>query len=99
MGAIMKSIGAISILLFTIAGPQASFAQDVVPPEVVRFENMHIDGDVKIVTVGNANRHYSLICNIKADSCITPERGKNYLLFNKNTRWKMPSYGRKLVTA
>jgi hypothetical protein len=90
MGAIMKSIGAIAIVVFTVVGTQAGLAQDVVPPEVVQFENMHIDGDMKIVTVGNANRHYSLICNINAEGCITPERGKNYLLFNKNTRWKMP---------
>jgi hypothetical protein len=85
----MKSIGAIACILLT-TGTQAGLAQDVVPPEVVQFENMHIDGDVKIVTVGNVNRHYSLICNTKAESCITPERDKNYLLFNKNTRWKMP---------
>jgi hypothetical protein len=45
---------------------------------------------MKIVTVGNAEGHYTLICNVKADGCITPERNKNYLLFNKDTRWKMP---------
>ena len=65
-------------------------AQDIVPPEVVRFENVRIDGDMRIVTVGNAKKHYSLFCNVKAEGCITPERNKNYLLFNKDTRWKMP---------
>ena len=68
----------------------AANAQEIVPPEIVRLENVRVDDDVKIVTVGNAKGHYTLICNVKADSCITPERGKNYLLFNKDTRWKMP---------
>ena len=45
---------------------------------------------MKIVTVGNAQRHYSLFCNVTAAGCITPERGKNYLLFDGKTRWKMP---------
>jgi len=68
----------------------AAIAQDIVPPEIVRFENVRIDGDMKIVTMGNAKRHYSLFCSLKADGCITPKSGKNYLLFNKDTRWKMP---------
>jgi hypothetical protein len=68
----------------------AASAQDIVRPEVVRLENVRVEDDIKIVTVGNANRHYSLFCNVKADGCITPERNKNYLLFNKDTRWKMP---------
>ena len=77
---------ALPLLLHSVAAS----AQNLVPPEVVRFENVHVDGDVKTVTVGNANGHYSLFCNVKADGCITPERGKNYLLFDANTRWKMP---------
>lgn len=68
----------------------AANGQEIVPPEVVRFENVRVDGDIKIVTVGNAKRHYTLYCNVKADGCITPERNRNYLLFNKDTRWKMP---------
>jgi hypothetical protein len=68
----------------------AASAQDIVRPEVVRLENVRVEDDIKIVTVGNANRHYSLFCNVKADGCITLERNKNYLLFNKDTRWKMP---------
>jgi hypothetical protein len=65
-------------------------AQTLVPPEVVRSENVRIDGDVKIVTVANPQRHYTLFCNVTAAGCITPERGKNYLLFDTSTRWKMP---------
>jgi opacity protein-like surface antigen len=68
----------------------AANAQDIVPPEVVHLESARVDHDIKIVTVGNAKAHYTLICNVKADSCITPERGKNYLLFDGSTRWKMP---------
>src|SRR5262249_31117752 len=78
----------VAVLCCTAVG--AASAQDIVPPEVVRLENVRIDGDIKIVTVGNAKNHYSLFCNVKADGCITPERDKNYLLFNKDTRWKMP---------
>jgi hypothetical protein len=70
--------------------PSASSTHDIVPPEIVQSRNVHVDGDVKTVTVGNANRHYSLSCNVKAAGCITPEPNKNYLLFNKGTRWKMP---------
>ena len=84
----MRLILTMAVLCCTAVG-EAS-AQDIVPPEVVRLENVHVDRDVKTVTMGNAKGHYSLFCNVKADSCITPEQGKNYLLFNGSTRWKMP---------
>lgn len=71
--------------------PVVSGTQGLVPPDVVRLENVRVEGgDMKIVTVGNAQRHYSLFCNVTAAGCITPERGKNYLLFDGRTRWKMP---------
>ena len=78
----------LGLLLLLPAG--AARAQNLVPPEVVRFENVHVDGDVETVTMGNANRYYSLYCNVKTAGCITPEPNKNYLLFNKDTHWKMP---------
>jgi len=83
----MRQILTIAALCCTTLG--AASAQDIVRPEVVRFENVRIDGDMKTITMGNAKRHYSLYCNVKADGCITPKTGKNYLLFDKNTRWKM----------
>ncbi len=65
-------------------------AQNLVPPEV-QLENLHVEGDMRTVYVGNANNHYLLYCNTKASAgCITPEENKNYLLFNANTRWKKP---------
>jgi hypothetical protein len=70
--------------------PVAVCAQQLVPPEVVRLENVKIDDDMKTVYVGNTNKHFVLYCDIKADGCITPEANKNYLLFDANTRWKMP---------
>jgi hypothetical protein len=79
-----------TLALLLLLHPVLAGAQTLVPPEVVRSENVRIDGDMKIVTVGNAQRHYTLFCNIKAAGCITPERGKNYLLFDAKTRWKMP---------
>ena len=52
--------------------PVAASAQNLVPPQVVRFENVRVDRDMKIVTVGNAKQHYTLFCNVKAAGCITP---------------------------
>jgi len=83
----MKNV-LLGILLLLPAGP--AIAQNIVPPEVVRFENVRIEDDVKTVTVGSANRHYSLYCNTKTDGCITPEANKNYFLLNKDTQFKMP---------
>ncbi len=70
--------------------PTIAVAQELIPPDVVQFRNAHTEEDMKLVTMGNANRTYYLLCNIKADGCITPKSNKNYLLFDKNTRWKMP---------
>jgi hypothetical protein len=72
------------------AAAAAANAQSPVPPEIVRLENVKIDGDVKNVYVGNAKHHYVLFCKVKAAGCITPAADKNYLLFTKDTRWKMP---------
>jgi hypothetical protein len=88
MGAIMRLTLMVAVLCCTALS--AANAQDIVPPEVVRFENVRVDGDVKTVTVGNTKGHYSLFCNVKADGCITPKSGQNYFLFNVSTRWKMP---------
>jgi hypothetical protein len=71
--------------------PALSSAQNgLVPPQVVRLESMRQDSAMKVVTVGNAEKHYTLFCNVKAEGCITPERGQNYLVFDTSTRWKMP---------
>src|SRR5262249_47325276 len=37
--------------------------------------------------------HYLLVCKMKALGCITPVPGKDYYVFNKNTKWKMPGAG------
>jgi hypothetical protein len=65
-------------------------AQELIPPVIVQFESRHVDGDVKLITVGNPNKHYFLSCSVKASGCITPVANKNYLLFDKDTLWKMP---------
>jgi hypothetical protein len=77
-------------LALLLLQPVATNEQDLVPPEVVRFENVHMNGDEKTIIVGNANRRYSLFCNIKSAGCITPVRDRNYFLFDGATRWKMP---------
>jgi hypothetical protein len=83
----------IKISLFVglmLLAPVASNAQNLVPPEVVQLENLQEDGDMRVVYVGNSTNHYFLYCNMKAAGCIKPKENKNYLLFNSNTRWKMP---------
>jgi hypothetical protein len=81
-------IGLIAVLL--LLHPVLASAQNAVPPEVVRFESVRVDGKMKIVRVGNAQGHFMLFCNVELDGCLTPERDRNYLLFDQNTRWKMP---------
>ncbi|MGY4500406.1 hypothetical protein ACVWYH_004337 [Bradyrhizobium sp. GM24.11] len=76
-------------LALTMSAAAAS-AQSPVPPDVVRLENMTVRDGVRTVYVGNSNKHYVMTCDVKAEGCIKPEPDKNYLLFNKNTRWKMP---------
>ena len=77
-------------LLMTLWLPAATFAQDLVPPEIVRLEKTRIEGYQKIVEMGNGSSHYALYCKIQMPGCITPEPNINYLLFDKNTRWRMP---------
>jgi hypothetical protein len=67
-----------------------AYAQEIIRPEVVRLENVQVEGNMKTVYVGNTSVHYALYCNLKAVGCITPGTDKNYLLFTKDTRWKMP---------
>jgi hypothetical protein len=45
---------------------------------------------VKNLTVGNAEGHYTLACNADLDSCVTPTPGKDYLVFNEASKWRMP---------
>jgi hypothetical protein len=78
------------LLGLMLLAPVAAKAQNLVPPEVVQLENVQVEGEMKSVYVGNSTNHYFLYCNTKAAGCITPEENKNYLLFNSDTRWKMP---------
>jgi hypothetical protein len=80
----------VSLALALLLSPIAAIAENIVPPDIVRLENVQIEEDMKSVYVGNANNHYLLFCNTKAAGCVTPEENKNYLLFNKDTHWKMP---------
>jgi|SRR5664280_469237 hypothetical protein len=61
-----------------------------VPPETVRLEKVVFVGGVKNLTVSNAEGKYALACNSNVDTCLTPTPGKDYLLFNKTTKWKFP---------
>ncbi|MET4514317.1 hypothetical protein [Bradyrhizobium sp. I1.7.5] len=68
----------------------AASAENAVRPEVVRLENVLVEGEMRTVYVGNANNHYLIYCNTKAEGCFTPEEDKNYFLFTESTRWKLP---------
>lgn len=54
------------------------------------MEKVVVVGGVKTLTVSNAEGHYALGCNSTFDTCLTPAPGKDYLLFNKTTKWKFP---------
>ena len=60
-------------------------------PEIVHSKQVRIGGgDLKTITVGNANVDYILFCNTKASNCLTPVPARDYYVFNDNTKWKMP---------
>jgi hypothetical protein len=63
--------------------------RSLVAPEVVRFERVSVNDGEKLVTVGNSKLRYLLSCNPKAAGCMVPVSDRNYLLFNRNTFWKM----------
>jgi len=64
---------------------------ELIEPEVVRSKQVQNDNrDVKTVIVGNANGEYVLSCNMKAENCVTPVPGKDYYVFNKTSKWRMP---------
>jgi len=53
------------------------------------LEKVTFYGAVKNVTVSNAKGTYILGCNNSDfEYCLTPTPGKDYLLFNKTTKWK-----------
>jgi hypothetical protein len=62
----------------------------IVPPDIVRVEKQSADAETRYATVGNDKGHYWLFCNAGAAGCINLQTGKNYLLVNSRTRWKMP---------
>src|SRR5215469_10237882 len=70
--------------------PKDENGVDLPVPEIVHSKQVRIVGDLKTVTVGNANGDYSLFCNTKAANCLTPVPAKDYYVFNSNTKWKMP---------
>jgi hypothetical protein len=72
------------------SGGAAVNAQNAVRPEVVQLENVFVENEMRTVYVGNANNHYLIYCNTKADGCFEPEENKNYFLFTESTRWKLP---------
>lgn len=71
--------------------PKDENGYDLTLPEIVHSKEVRIEGgDLKAVIVGNENGEYNLFCNTKASNCLTPVPAKNYYVFNKNTKWKMP---------
>ena len=77
-------------LALMLLRPVSVSAEDLIPPIAVQFESLRAHDDIKNIIVGNSNKHYFLSCSVKAAGCITPVPHKDYLLFDKNTHWKMP---------
>ncbi len=70
---------------------KAASDSTVVQPDPQRqpeSEEVRIENGLKTLTVGNSHGHYHLWCNIKANACVTPMPGKDYLVFSKTTRWR-----------
>lgn len=86
----LAGFAALTAILFLHPSAAISQTENINRPETVRLGDVRVFRDMKSVTVGNAQKHYYLYCNMKADGCITPKQDKNYLLFNESTRWKVP---------
>lgn len=80
----------IALLAVTPMLAHADEPKRIVPPEIVRVENVKVSGDIKSVIVGNDAGQYQLACNMAAQGCETPLPGRDYYLFNKDTFWKLP---------
>ncbi len=70
--------------------PAPATAPSAMSPETVRVKDVTFHGGVKNVTMSNDKGTYILACNSNRDSCQTPAPDKDYLLFNKGTKWKFP---------
>jgi hypothetical protein len=62
----------------------------LVRPETVRLESVVFIRGVKNLIVSNPEGKYTLACNSNVDTCLSLAPGKDYLLFNKATKWKFP---------
>lgn len=60
----------------------------LIPPEIVRLERIDFAKGVKNVMMSNTVGKYALACDAKVDSCASPSPARDYLLFNKNSKWK-----------
>lgn len=69
-----------------------SISQDseTVLPEIVRLEKITVSGRGKTVVVSNREGRYTLQCNLELDTCLSPKPGRDYWLFTKTTKVKMP---------
>lgn len=76
--------------LMPLTATMAVAAEPMKEPEIVRFESVRTAGDSKFVILGNARGRYSLSCRLMATGCITPSAAKDYYVFKKGTRWRMP---------
>jgi len=82
----------------TQQNPVQQIPESTTTPEIVRAEEVRLEQDVKMLTVGNVQGHYFLSCNKTLESCMTPAPGKDYLLFSKCTRVMMFPGAKKPAT-
>ena len=78
----------LGLLISPLCAAYGDEGSSLIPPEVVRVENVRLEEGTKIIIVGNDTGRYVLLCNIKAIGCMTPLPGIEYFVFTKDTRWK-----------
>lgn len=69
--------------------PPSPTDPSLIPPETVRVERIDFAKNAKNITMSNGAGKYILSCDATADSCLSPSPGRDYLLFNKNTKCKL----------
>lgn len=78
--------------LFLALGPCIALASEngELPPQIVRFESVRNADGIKFVVLGNKDGRFNVSCNLAAEGCITPARGRDYYVFEESTRWTIP---------
>lgn len=88
----MTPIQQTASVLFLTLGPCMALASEdsELPPQIVRVESVRNADGIKFVVLSNKDGRFNVSCNLNAQGCITPARGRDYYVFEKTTRWTIP---------